>query len=760
MNENDPPSNEKEKQTISDNINQNSDKTNVIDGEDYYYYYSDEEEDDYFDEKEDNNENNKGNLKESKESMNNTSQDQKSNTKSPNLEISSPDKNFTIQQDEYSFSAKSASPQFTLASKKESVSEPVILCTKEKNDSKTTKKEDNESNNNECYRSYPLPDFKPKNIGKGFSSSSSDDNEYDAISSSKSDIESKNAYSSNTVNGNDDNYYSDDSEDGNGSPQKTKAESKVKSNPDKKKSDVNEDSISSKPKKKEKVKTRVGRRKSYGSHHRNKQHKKKHHRKCQSKNGNEENSSAESSGSIYSNDSFNEDEDSKSDSNRNSSLISITDNEEENEIENDDFTPEIQKMIDDYKSQCSQLTENNEKLLQKVEQLESEKEKLKLDKEQMQKVIDELKEENQIIQKRYELELEKEKEKEKEDNKKKSSETQINETHSLYPAINKFKDIKTKKICLLGRGSSSKVIEVEDIKTGKHYAKKILFKEFLNFQGIKHFIAEFELLQYLNHPCTATVYGFEMGTDDQHPCAIYFDVLQVSLMSAISASDTLAQTLSSSLSTSSSIPSMSSNSLPKDSSRFYSTGHRLFTNSLRARCLVEICCGMEYVHACGIIHRDLKAENILFNETLNAKICDFGIAQLQSAENLTKNIGSLFYMSPEMLSEKEYDKRTDVYSFGILAYFVLTGELPKIPLNKKVLGCLPEIPPYVTELGKEIILTCCAFHPKDRPSFSDLLNLMESNNFQLINNIDNDFVKKRYEELKAFKTSHPAQVIK
>lgn len=59
MNENEPPSNEKEKQTIGDNINQNSDKTNVIDGEDYYYYYSDEEEDDYFDEKEDNKKNNK-----------------------------------------------------------------------------------------------------------------------------------------------------------------------------------------------------------------------------------------------------------------------------------------------------------------------------------------------------------------------------------------------------------------------------------------------------------------------------------------------------------------------------------------------------------------------------------------------------------------------------------------------------------------------------------------------------------------------------
>ena len=116
-------------------------------------------------------------------------------------------------------------------------------------------------------------------------------------------------------------------------------------------------------------------------------------------------------------------------------------------------------------------------------------------------------------------------------------------------------------------------------------------------------------------------------------------------------------------------------------------------------------------------------------------------------------------MSPEMLAEKEYDKSTDVYSFGILAYFVLTGELPKIPLTKKALGCLPEVPPYVTKLGKEIILSCCCFNPKDRPSFSDLLSLMEKNNFQLISNINNSFVRQRYEELMQFKQSHPAQLI-
>lgn len=329
--------------------------------------------------------------------------------------------------------------------------------------------------------------------------------------------------------------------------------------------------------------------------------------------------------------------------------------------------------------------------------------------------------------------------------------------------VDSFKNVELKKICLLGRGATSKVIEVEDIKTEKRYAKKVLFKEFLNVDGIKHFIAEFELLRYLSHPCTAKVFGFDMDlANQQNPASIYFEVLQVSLSQAIDASTSLSRSLEHSVSENITLNTSNAEAerqLSVESTIF--SGNKLFTNTFRARSLVEICCGMEFVHDCGIIHRDLKAENILLNETLNAKICDFGIAQLQSAEKLTKNVGTLFYMSPEILSEKNYGKETDVYSFGILAYFVFTGMLPKISLTKKVSGeSVPEIPEFVTPLAREIITKCCQFEPSQRPTFTQVIELMKQNDFKLFHYSDLDFVKKRYEELMDFKKKHPAQLIR
>lgn len=83
----------------------------------------------------------------------------------------------------------------------------------------------------------------------------------------------------------------------------------------------------------------------------------------------------------------------------------------------------------------------------------------------------------------------------------------------------------------------------------------------------------------------------------------------------------------------------------------------------------------------GIVHRDIKPENIMLNRKGEAKVADFGLAQLQGGErlNLTQEgvtMGTPLYMSPEQVSGKKLDTRSDIYSFGITCYHMLAGRPP------------------------------------------------------------------------------------
>ncbi len=94
---------------------------------------------------------------------------------------------------------------------------------------------------------------------------------------------------------------------------------------------------------------------------------------------------------------------------------------------------------------------------------------------------------------------------------------------------------------------------------------------------------------------------------------------------------------------------------------------------------IQIGDALHEAHSKGIVHRDIKAENIMLNSRNQVKVMDFGLAKIKGAMRLTKSsstIGTLAYMAPEQLQGSGNDARSDIFSFGVVLYEMLTGRTP------------------------------------------------------------------------------------
>ncbi|KAM0951195.1 putative protein kinase TKL-CTR1-DRK-2 family [Dioscorea sansibarensis] len=152
----------------------------------------------------------------------------------------------------------------------------------------------------------------------------------------------------------------------------------------------------------------------------------------------------------------------------------------------------------------------------------------------------------------------------------------------------------------------------------------------------------------------------------------------------------------------------------------------------RIHMALDIARGMNYLHHCNplIIHRDLKSSNLLVDKNWTVKVGDFGLSRLKHETYLTTKTGkgTPQWMAPEVLRNEPSDEKSDVYSYGVILWELVTEKIPWDNLNSmQVIGAVGfmnqrlELPKDLDPQWVSIIESCWHSEPSHRPSFQELL---------------------------------------
>ncbi len=269
---------------------------------------------------------------------------------------------------------------------------------------------------------------------------------------------------------------------------------------------------------------------------------------------------------------------------------------------------------------------------------------------------------------------------------------------------NKLLEQRYQLVSLLGSGATGSVFLAHDTQCDNHkVAIKLLHPHLLlDNNTYSRFRSETRITMRLSHPNILTSFG--MGRHSREIC-----FLKMEYCDGISLAELMNETR-------------------------YQEDPSFFLLVLRS-----VADALAYAHSLGIVHRDIKPENVLVTSDREVLVADFGIAQMVRQEsNLTghgKVLGTPYYMSPEQLRSELIDGRADMYSFGVMAFQLITGRLPYRATSFWELAdqhITSEIPVALLEESTapdwltSLVFNCMQKNRKDRPgSMADVLSLID-----------------------------------
>ncbi len=243
-----------------------------------------------------------------------------------------------------------------------------------------------------------------------------------------------------------------------------------------------------------------------------------------------------------------------------------------------------------------------------------------------------------------------------------------------------------------GEGGFGKV----SIQRDKILERLVAVKSLLLFEdeaSRERFVREAKTLARMSHPNVPAIYDVRFSDESMR---LYFEFVE---------GETLAQIISGGV-----YPSM-------DQAR---------------RWFIQVAFALDHAHSMGIVHRDVKPENIIISpDRMSAYLVDFGIAfTADDVKRITASgyvIGTLGYMSPEQMEGRELDGKSDIYSLGITLYEALCGHLPQIGEYKNLSDANEAIPPGVDDIIKQCLAQDRQFRlPSAREFITALRNVFRS----------------------------------
>ncbi|OHT09610.1 CAMK family protein kinase [Tritrichomonas foetus] len=169
-----------------------------------------------------------------------------------------------------------------------------------------------------------------------------------------------------------------------------------------------------------------------------------------------------------------------------------------------------------------------------------------------------------------------------------------------------------------------------------------------------------------------------------------------------------------------------------------------FTYNIAIRIIDQILAAVEYLHANGIVHRDIKLENILLAKHTGAKLADFGLATMTFDGNVTGNCGSYEYSAPEAIYQPVFDGfRADMWSVGVVIYAIFARNLPFHRTEDDLSFNVPVDLTPIPENMRFLVNCLLSLDPSQRPSATEARFILANfvNNFppNVQSNISSDF---------------------